>query len=59
MNSGIATQFSLDFLLETLEVWQPYYSQKLTIEDAREIASNTVEFCNILSEWEEELVVIG
>ncbi len=46
---------SLDnnFLLKTVEVWQPYYDRKLTTEDAREIATNLVEFFNILVEWDE------
>lgn len=48
--------FSQDFLLETKEVWQPLYEKELTVEDAREIASNTVEFFNILVEWDEELI---
>ena len=48
--------FSQDFLLETLSVWQPYYEKELAVEDAREIASNMVEFFNILVEWDEELI---
>lgn len=48
--------FSSNFLSETKEVWQPYYERELTVEDAREIASNMVEFINILAVWEEELV---
>ncbi len=48
--------FDNDFLLETNEVWQPLYEKELAIEDAREIASNMVEFFNILEEWDKELV---
>ncbi len=48
--------FDNDFLLETKEVWQPLYEKELTLEDTREIASNVVEFFNILVEWDEELV---
>lgn len=47
--------FSHDFLLETKKLWQPYYEKELTIEDAREIASNMVKFFSVLSEWEEGL----
>lgn len=50
------TTFSRDFLLETLEVWQPYYEKELTGEDAREIATGMTGFFNILAEWDGELV---
>lgn len=48
--------FGRNFLLETKGVWQPFYEQELTLEDAREIASNMVEFFNTLDEWDKELV---
>ena len=52
----ITNNFSDKFLLETKEVWQPLYEKELTLEDAREIASNMVEFVNILEEWYSKLV---
>lgn len=48
-----AGDFSLDFLLETKEVWELYYEKELMVEDARQIASNMIEFFSILNEWEE------
>lgn len=51
--------FSLDFLLETKGVWQPCYEGELELDDAREIASNMVEFFETLNEWEKESVATG
>lgn len=49
--------FNPQFLQETIEILQSYYEEKLTTEDAMEIASNMIEFFNLLAEWDEELVV--
>lgn len=46
--------FEPGFLKETLESWRPYYREELTPEDAREIASNMIEFFNALAEWKGE-----
>jgi hypothetical protein len=43
--------FSEDFLKKTIEFWQPHYGHALSIEDAREIATNMTdlfEFLNLL-----------
>jgi hypothetical protein len=37
---------------QTLEVWQPRTSRKLTREDARQIVENVNGFFRILLEWE-------
>ena len=44
----------MDFLDQTIAVWQPYADQPLTREDAREIAHNVVGFFRVLREWAEE-----
>jgi hypothetical protein len=44
----------MDFLDQTIAVWQPYVDQPLTREDAREIAHNVVGFFRVLREWAEE-----
>ncbi len=49
----VFNSFDNDFLLETMSLWQPHYEEELTTEDAREIATNMVEFFNILVEWDE------
>ena len=42
-----------DFLDETIRIWQPHYQQKLTREDAKEIAKNLSGFYEVLAEWQE------
>jgi hypothetical protein len=37
---------------QTLKVWQPRTSRKLTREDARQIVENITGFVRILLEWE-------
>lgn len=46
--------FSQEFLKKTIEVWQPYYSKILTLEDAREIAVNMVDLFSFLHELEQK-----
>ena len=36
---------------DTLRVWQPRTARRLTREDARQIAENTVGFFRIIQEW--------
>ena len=36
---------------DTLDVWQPYTSRRLTREDARQIAENVCGFFKVLLEW--------
>jgi hypothetical protein len=40
------------FLDETLRVFQPRTSQKLTREDARQIVENAAAFFGVLLEWD-------
>jgi hypothetical protein len=44
----------MDFLDQTIEVWQPYSERPLSREDAREIAHNVTGFFRLLREWAEE-----
>jgi hypothetical protein len=44
----------MDFLDQTIEVWQRYSDRPLTREDAREIAHNVTGFFRTLREWAEE-----
>ena len=46
--------FDETFLNETIRVWQPYSQDPLTVEDAREIAENTVGFYGTLIRWAKE-----
>ena len=46
-------EYSTEFLKRTIEVWQPYYSTPLTLEDAREIAENMVNLATLLLELDE------
>jgi hypothetical protein len=41
-----------NLLDQTLKVWQPRTSRKLTREDARQIVENITGFFRILLEWE-------
>ena len=44
-----------EFLDETIRLWQPYYKEPLTREDAREIIQNFVGFFEVLMEWDREV----
>jgi len=48
------TQYSDKLLNKTIEVWQPYYEEPLTREDAREIIENLCGFLTILTEIQGE-----
>lgn len=37
----------------TLEAWNPYYNNKLTVADAKEISNNLFDLANLLLEWQE------
>ena len=41
-----------NFLQKTIDVWQPSYKRKLSLEDARQITENMTGFFNTLLEWE-------
>lgn len=40
--------YSRKFLEKTIEIWQPYSSEPLSMEDAEEIADNMGEFFEFL-----------
>jgi hypothetical protein len=52
LERSISSAATNSFLGETIAVWQPYSNQKLTHEDAWEIAENLVGFFRTLEEWD-------
>jgi len=46
----MALAYSKEFIQKTIEVWQPYSKDKLTEEDAAEIADNMIGLIEILAE---------
>ena len=44
--------YSKEFIQETIKVWQPYSKEKLTEEDAREIADNVINLYTFMLELE-------
>jgi hypothetical protein len=40
------------FLDRTIEIWQPYFSRKISREDARQIVENATGVFKILWGWE-------
>ena len=43
-----------EFIEYTKEVWQPYYEEELSDNDAVEIIDNMTAFLNLLIEWDRE-----
>jgi len=43
-----------EFLDKTIAYWQPFYKEKLTREDAREIIENTCNLFDLLNELDLE-----
>ena len=46
--------YSKEFLQETIKVWQPYSAEKLTEENAKEIAENFFNFITLLMELDKK-----
>jgi hypothetical protein len=46
------TDYPKEFIEKTIQVWQPYFNESLSAEDAIEISDNMVEFIQVLSELE-------
>lgn len=46
--------YSQLFLEKTINAWQPYSKEPLTLDDAREIVHNTVGLFTLLMKWEKE-----
>ena len=44
--------YSQEFIQETIRVWQPYSKEKLTEEDAVEIADNMIGLYKLIIELE-------
>ena len=38
----------------TLDAWNPYYDNKLTVADAKEISNNLFDLANLLLSWKEK-----
>ena len=38
---------------QTIDVWQPFYAEKLSREDARQILDNMIAYFRNLLEWDE------
>jgi len=45
-------EYSNEFLKKTIKVWQPYSSDRLSLEDAREIAESMTGLFKFLMELE-------
>lgn len=43
-----------EFVKYTIDVWQPYYEDALTEQDAVDIANNMSDFMNLLIRWDNE-----
>lgn len=48
------TEFSREFLEETIKVWQKYSPSPISLEDAREIAENVTGLYSFLLELEQK-----
>ncbi len=46
--------FSQKYLEKTIEHWQPFYQEQLNLDDAIEIATNTVSFLEVVMKWLED-----
>ncbi|HOW59350.1 MAG TPA: hypothetical protein PLO78_06480 [Candidatus Omnitrophota bacterium] len=51
--------YSDEFLEKTIKVWQPYSKEPLTMEDAREIATNTANLFELLIKLDKKYNVVG
>ncbi|MBI3623357.1 hypothetical protein HY212_04750 [Candidatus Pacearchaeota archaeon] len=47
---------SKSYLEKTINVWQPHYDRTLTIEDAKVIAENVIDFFELLIEWKKKRI---
>ena len=45
-------KLSDEFLQATIDVWQPYSTEEVTLEDARQLTENMTGFMTVLAEWE-------
>jgi hypothetical protein len=48
--SGAPSWVTLELIEDTIRVWQPYYEQPLTVEDALSILMNFGQLTDVLSE---------
>ncbi|OGW69378.1 MAG: hypothetical protein A2036_03475 [Omnitrophica bacterium GWA2_50_21] len=47
-------KFSKEFLERTVQVWQPYLKEPLSLDDAEEIANNAVGFYTFIAELDQK-----
>lgn len=45
-------QYKQEFISYTKQVWQPYYQEELSDNDAVEIIDNMTAFLNLLIKWD-------
>lgn len=50
----LQNKYSKEFLEKTIKIWQPYYAEPLTLEDAKEITENMVELFKFLIELDKK-----
>lgn len=51
-NANSASVERVDFIDQTLSIWQPLSKRQLSREDGREIIENMTGFFRILQEWD-------
>ena len=55
-HSSTAAERSADeFIVRTIEIWQPRCQCRLNKEDARQIIENAVGFFSVLAQWDDEV----
>jgi len=52
ISGAYMAEYSNEFLKKTIKVWQPYSSDRLSLEDAREIAESMTGLFKFLMELE-------
>lgn len=50
--TGVMKKCKPDTTKQTIDFWQPHYTQALTPDDAQEIVENVTGFFRVLAEWE-------
>ena len=52
--STAAERSADEFIVRTIEIWQPRCQRRLNKEDARQIVESAVGFFSVLAEWDDE-----
>ncbi len=48
------SNFSQQYLEKTIEHWQPFYQERLNLDNADEIAVNVISFLEVIIKWIEK-----